>query len=150
MPREQVVAQINLDGLAHREGDLNGGMTDGELATIGAGRLSSAFGALVDDVARRQGVALDRKYDAVGQENHFYCRSDHYLYARYGIPSVFFTTAMFPGYHLQTDEAQYLDYVGMVRLTRFAGAVVRTTADLDRRPAVDPGKAFDPEGPCEQ
>ena len=42
-----------------------------------------------------------------------YCRSDHYNYARYGIPITFFTTGLHADYHQVTDEPQYIDYEHM-------------------------------------
>jgi hypothetical protein len=152
VPREAIVAQINLDGYGRRTpatGDIDGGVR-GDLAVIGAGRLSSELGAVVDRVAQRDGILLDRRYDAPGEPSQYYCRSDHYQYARWGIPSVFFTTGMYPAYHQLTDDAQYIDYAGMERLTRYAADLTLAVGDLPHRPALDPGRKADPYGVCAQ
>jgi hypothetical protein len=64
-------------------------------------------------------------------------RSDHYNYARFGIPIAFFTTALHQDYHRVTDEAQYVDYPHLTNITRFIRALVVDIADLDRKPVVD-------------
>ena len=54
--------------------------------------------------------------DANGHPQNIYCRSDHYEYARYGIPIVFFTTGGHSDYHQVTDEPQYIDYDRMAQV----------------------------------
>jgi len=39
------------------------------------------------------GFTLDYAFDKDGDPTNAYCRSDHYMYARYGIPVVFFSAA---------------------------------------------------------
>ena len=45
---------------------------------------------------------------------NIYC-SDHYDYARWGIPVVFFTTGLHGDYHQLTDEPRYIDCAHMAR-----------------------------------
>ena len=118
---------------------------------IGARRLSGELGDLVDRVNAEggHGLRFDLTYDADGHPDNYYCRSDHYMYARFGIPIAFFTTGSHPDYHQLTDEPQYIDFDKLARLTRFIGEVTRTVADLDDRPVVDKPKP-DPEGVCKQ
>jgi Zn-dependent M28 family amino/carboxypeptidase len=152
VPREAIIAEVNLDGVGQRvpvRGDVDGGV-QGDLAVIGAGRLSTSFAQLVDEVAQRDGIVFDRRYDAPGDPSDYYCRSDHMHYARFGIPSVFFTTGMYPAYHQLNDEAQYIDYAQLERVTRYVADLTMAVADLDRRPALDPGRTTDPYGPCKQ
>ena len=66
----------------------------GYLQLIGSRRLSTELGDLVEQVNRegRHGFQFDYTYDADGHPANYYCRSDHYMYARFGIPIAFFTT----------------------------------------------------------
>ena len=59
---------------------------------------------------------FDYQFDANGHPENIYCRSDHYNYARWGIPVVFFTTGLHGDYHQVTDEPQYIDYPHMARV----------------------------------
>jgi hypothetical protein len=92
---------------------------------------------------------FDYTLDANGHPENIYCRSDHYNYARYGIPVVFMTTGLHGDYHQPTDEPQYIDYAHMARIGRFVLNLTHRVADLDHRPVVDKPKP-DPMGTCKQ
>jgi hypothetical protein len=151
VPRDSIVAQINVDMIAR------GGATDvpaggpGYLEVIGSRRLSTELGDLAEAVNRdgRFGFSFNYEYDKNGHPDQYYCRSDHAMYARYGIPVAFFSTGNHRDYHQVTDEPQYLDYDKFARVTRFVGALATRVADLDHRVVVDKPKP-DPQAPCQQ
>ncbi len=118
---------------------------------VGSRRLSTEFGDLVEAVNRegKHGLAFDYSMDADGHPQNIYCRSDHYSYARYGIPVVFVTTGGHSDYHQVTDEAQYIDYAHMARVGNLVADVAQRVADLNHRVAVDKPKP-DPNGECRQ
>ena len=95
------------------------------------------------------GFGFDYQYDADNHPQQYYCRSDHYNYARYGIPVVFFSTGGPRDYHMPTDEPQYIDYDKLARVTMFIGEVGKAVANLDQRLVVDKPKP-DPAGECKQ
>jgi hypothetical protein len=151
VPRDSIVAHINLDMIGRGDADdLPGGGPD-YLQLIGSRRLSTELGALVEEVNRagNYGFVFDYTYDADGHPQQYYCRSDHYMYARYGIPVVFATTGNHRDYHMLTDEPQYLNYDKYARVTRFIAEVGKAVADRDRRPVVD-GPVTGPRGQCRQ
>ncbi|MGH7578581.1 MAG: M28 family peptidase, partial [Gemmatimonadales bacterium] len=121
------------------------------LQVIGSRRLSTELGSLIERVNTegKHGFDFDYTYDADGHPDNYYCRSDHYMYARYGIPIAFFTTGSHRDYHQLTDEPQYIDYDKLRRVTRLAGDIALAVADLDHRPVVDQPKP-DPNGLCKQ
>jgi hypothetical protein len=151
VPRDSIVAQINTDMMG-RGGPRSEATRDpAYLQVIGSRRLSTQLGDLTETVNRegRHGFTFDYSYDADGHPDNFYCRSDHYMYARYGIPIVFFSTGGHRDYHQVTDEIEYLDFEKYARVTKFVGAVAGRLANLDNRPVVDKPKP-DPEAPCQQ
>jgi hypothetical protein len=161
VPRDSIVAQVNVDmngrgasvdktGLT-MEGALIHGRDSGYVQLIGSRRLSTEFGDLVEDVntKTKAGIQLDYSLDADGHPQNIYCRSDHYMYARYGIPIVFFTTGGHRDYHQVTDEPQYLDFDQYRRVTQLIHDVALRVADLDHRVVVDKPKP-DPNGACRQ
>ena len=99
--------------------------------------------------AQKTPFTLDYIYDADGHPENVYCRSDHYNYARYGIPAVFLTTGLHGDYHQVTDEPQYIDYTHMARIGQLVYTLVDRVAGLDHRPVVDKPKP-DPAGACRQ
>ena len=87
--------------------------------------------------------------DANGHPQVIYCRSDHYEYARYGIPIIFFTTGGHADYHQVTDEPQTIDYGRMAQVANYVADLATHVANLDHRPVVDHPKP-DPHGNCVQ
>jgi hypothetical protein len=161
VPRDSIVAQVNVDMIGRgasdditgqtKEGALIHGRDSGYVQLIGSRRLSTEFGDLVEDVntKTKAGIQLDYSLDADGHPQNIYCRSDHYMYARYGIPIVFFTTGGHRDYHQVTDEPQYLDFDQYRRVTQLIHDVALRVADLDHRVVVDKPKP-DPNGACRQ
>jgi hypothetical protein len=145
------VAQINIDMIA-RGGPAdvpNGG--PGYLEVLGAKRLSTELGALVEQVNTegKFGFRFNYTFDAEGHPDQYYCRSDHANYARFGIPIVFFSTGSHRDYHQVTDEPEYLNYDKFARVVQYVGALTERVANLDHRLVVDQPKP-DPQAPCQQ
>jgi hypothetical protein len=118
---------------------------------IGSRRLSTELGDLIEQVnqSNKLGLAFDYSQDANGHPQNIYCRSDHYEYARYGIPIVFFTTGGHSDYHQVTDEPQYIDYGRMAQVATLVRDAAVAVANLDHRIVVDKPKP-DPKGRCVQ
>ena len=160
VPRDSIVAQLNMDMVgrgnawdvtgATKEGAVLHGSTD-YLQVIGSRRLSTELGDLVEKVNKtgKHNFAFDYSLDANGHPMNIYCRSDHYEYARYGIPIAFFTTGGHSDYHQLTDEPQYIDYPHMLRVAKLVSDAVMTVGNLDHRVVVDQAKP-NPKGVCQQ
>jgi hypothetical protein len=149
--RDSIVAQLNVDMIGRGSATDRPDGGPGYMQMIGSRRLSTELGDLIDRVNAEGGYGLkfDYTYDADGHPDNYYCRSDHYMYARFGIPIAFFTTGSHLDYHQLTDEPQYIDYDKMARVASLIDDVARTVADLDHRIVVDKPKP-DPEGVCKQ
>ena len=151
VPRDSIVTELNMDMIGRgRPDDVKGG-GPGYLQLIGSRRLSTELGDLVETVAKTESapIKFDYQFDANGHPQQYYCRSDHYEYARYGIPIVFFSTGGHRDYHQVTDEAQYIDYDQLARVATLVRDVAITAANLDHRLVVDKKKP-DPHGQCVQ
>ena len=151
VPRDSIVAQINIDMVGRgAAADLAAGSAR-YLQLVGSRRLSTELGDLTETVNRAEPTpfVLDYTFDANGHPENIYCRSDHYNYARYGIPVVFLTTGLHGDYHQVTDEPQYIDYPHMARVASFVHTLAERVAGLDHRPVVDKPKP-DPTGACRQ
>ncbi|MGD0993577.1 MAG: M28 family peptidase [Gemmatimonadales bacterium] len=160
VPRDSIVAQLNIDMIGRGDADDEVGRTkEGTpihggpdyLQLVGSRRLSTELGDLVETVNREghHGLAFDYSIDANGHPANIYCRSDHYSYARYGIPVVFFTTGIHSDYHQVTDEPEYIDYAHMARVASLIEDIAVHVADLDHRVVVDQPKP-DPNAACRQ
>ena len=160
VPRDAIVAQLNVDMVGRgAPADVTGETKAGEplhggpgyLQLVGSRRLSTELGDLMERVNAnaRYGFNFDYGMDANGHPQNIYCRSDHYEYARYGIPIVFMTTGGHSDYHQVTDEPQYIDYPHMAEIARYVKDAAMTIANLDHRIVVDKPRP-DPKGRCVQ
>jgi Zn-dependent M28 family amino/carboxypeptidase len=151
VPRDSIVTELNMDmiGRGGPHDEKNGG--PGYLQLIGSKRLSTELGDIVEDVGKHESLPFrfDYSYDANGHPQQYYCRSDHYEYARYGIPITFFSTGGHRDYHQVTDEPQYIDYQQLARVATLVYDVASRVANLDHRLVVDKPKP-DPHGQCRQ
>ena len=151
VPRDSIVANINIDMIGRGgAADVAGG-GPGYLQLIGARRLSTELGDIVEAEGRKFNPAFrfDYQFDANNHPQQFYCRSDHYMYARFGIPVVFMSTGGHAEYHQVTDEPQYLDYDQLARVSQLVFNTANAVANLDHRLVVDKPKP-DPNGRCVQ
>ena len=151
VPRQAIVAQLNTDMIGRgRLSDHAGGGPD-YLRVIGSRRLSTELGDLAERVntTGKHGFVFDYSYDVAGHPMNSYCRSDHYNYARFGIPIVYIGTGVQADYHMVSDEPQYIDYVNMARRASYMAELMVAVGNLGHRPVVDKPKP-DPLVPCRQ
>jgi len=151
VPRDSIVAEFDMDMVGRGDASDTPKGGPGYLEVVGSRRLSTELGSLVDTVAAHEPSPfhLNYEYDTPGNPLQYYCRADHYNYARYGIPSVSLSTGEHLDYHQVTDEAQYIDYPRLARVTTLVRDLALAAANLDHRPAVD-GPRQDPRAPCRQ
>ena len=151
VPVDSIVAEIDEDMIGRGTAwDLpKGGPT--YLEVVGARRLSNEFGDLLEAANAAQPVpfAFNYEFDVPGHPLQYYCRADHYSYARYGIPSVAFSRGEHLDYHQVTDEAQYIDYPDMLRVINMVHDAVLRIANLDHAPKLDHPRG-DPHAVCRQ
>lgn len=131
VPREAIVAQLNADMIARNHPD--------SILLVGSRRLSTELGDLVEAVNARQPrpFLVDYSWDRPGHPERIYCRSDHYSYARFGIPVTFFFAGLHEDYHRPSDEADRIDYDKLARAARLMGDVAVEVANRPERPTVD-------------
>jgi hypothetical protein len=160
VPRDSIVAQLNIDmvgrggpndvtGVTKAGEQIRGG--PGYVQLIGSRRLSTELGDIAERVNTEKSIGLkfDYSLDANGHPQNIYCRSDHYMYARYGIPIIFFTTGGHADYHQVTDEPQYIDYNRMEQIGKLVYEIAGDIGNLDHRVVVDKQKP-NPRGACQQ
>ena len=141
VPRDSIVAQINIDMIGRgRAKDLPGGGED-YLAVVGSQRLSADLGQAViaNNLKQPAPFRLDYRFDSTTVwpgYNNIYGRSDHFNYARFNIPIAFFFTGLHADYHERTDEPQYIDYPHYARITQYIHDLVVDVANRERRPAL--------------
>jgi peptidase M28-like protein len=144
VPLNQIVAQINIDmiGRSKKEGDTNprnSALTGPDAVyLIGSTMMSTELGEIVNAVNTSfLNLTLDTKYDDPKDPNRFFYRSDHYNYARKGIPIIFFFDGVHEDYHRPGDTADKIDYQKMEKVTRTIYMILWDIANRPMRLKVD-------------
>ncbi|HEU4884619.1 MAG TPA: M20/M25/M40 family metallo-hydrolase, partial [Longimicrobium sp.] len=151
VPRDSIVAVLNMDMVGHgRAEEVRNGGPYG-IQMIGSRRLSTELGDLIDALNARRTPPMtpDYSWDATGHPANRYCRSDHFMYARFGIPITYFSLGYHPHYHMVTDEPQYIDYDHSARVALFLHDIATEVANRPGRLIVN-GPRQDPNAPCRQ
>jgi Zn-dependent M28 family amino/carboxypeptidase len=129
---DSIVAQLNVDMIGRNEPD--------KLYVVGPKAApngqSRRLGAIVDSVNALQPspFPLDRSWDDANNPEQIYQRSDHYNYARHGIPIAFFTSGLHDDYHEVSDEADRIDYAKLARVSRLIFDVAQAVGNSVTRP----------------
>ena len=132
VPIDSIVAQIHADMIGRN--------ADSLLYVVGPiaapNNQSKRLGAIVDSVnaSLSPPFSISREMDNPNHPEHIYERSDHYNYARKGIPIVFLTTGLHDDYHKVSDEPRKIEYPKMARVTRLMVELGRAVANSPRRP----------------
>jgi peptidase M28-like protein len=149
---DSIVAEFDVDmiGRGAATDIAKGGPT--YLEVVGLRRLSNEFGDWVEAANAREPLpfVFNYEYDAPGHPEQYYCRADHYNYARYGIPSVSLSRGSHRDYHQVTDEPQYIDYPDYSRLVQMVLDAAAFVANAEHRPRLDAAKPSNPHVPCRQ
>ena len=132
VPIDSIVAQINADMIGRN--------ADSLLYVVGPvaapNNQSKRLGAILDSVNATLSppFAINREMDNPSHPEHIYERSDHYSYAKKGIPIVFLTTGLHDDYHKVSDDPRKIEYSKMARVTRLMVELGRAVANSPRRP----------------
>lgn len=118
VPREQVVAMINLDMIGRPK--------EGPALTLGGWGTASEWPEIVAAANAPLGVKLTTAAGGFGA-------SDHSSFYAADVPVLFFFTGAHEDYHRPTDDAPRLAYPAMARVVELAAAVVRETANRQQR-----------------
>jgi hypothetical protein len=136
VPLDSIIAQVNLDMVGRGTAlDTDGGGPR-YLQVLGSTRRSTSLWSLI---ARVNGNDSSSFSIDTADTQGLFCRSDHWSYARHGIPVAFLTTGLHIDYHAVSDESQYIDFAKLASVTRFTANVLRALAnERSRLPATSP------------
>jgi hypothetical protein len=132
VPIDSIVAQVNADMIGRNHPD--------SLYIVGPNAApngqSRVLGAVIDSVnqARERPFAVNREWDSPTHPEQIYYRSDHYNYARRGVPVVFLTTGLHADYHAVGDEVSKIDFDKFARVAALMYDSGRALANRPTRP----------------
>ena len=143
VPIGQIITQLNIDmiGRTRKENDRPANQSllkPGEVYLIGSKLMSAELGELSESVNKSYlNLAFNYKYDDPQDPERFFYRSDHYNYARKGIPIIFYFSGVHEDYHRPSDSVEKIDYQNMEKITRAIYATAWELANRATRPRVD-------------
>ncbi|HEY3013042.1 MAG TPA: M28 family peptidase [Gemmatimonadales bacterium] len=124
VPIDSMVADINMDLIGRNWPD----------SVIAVGLEQSDLGETLQRVVNAHPeLRMTPIPDRWPEERIFY-RSDHYNFARKGVPILFFTSGTHPDYHRPTDQPERIDGEKESRLVRLLFYLGATVANQARRP----------------
>ena len=130
------ITDINIDMIGRR--DKEHADTNNYVYLIGADRLSSDLNTICMEANNKYiKMDLDLKYNDPKDPNHFYERSDHYNFAKFGIPSVFLFNGVHADYHQKSDTPDKIEYDALAKRAKLAFTIAWELANRENRPVVD-------------
>jgi hypothetical protein len=150
----KIVANLNMDMIGRTKGP---GYTDsdpthvlvkpGDVLVVGPNISSDDLEKTIETVnGNYQKLGLDHFYDTTapdathdnlgppGRGQRIFYRSDHYNFAKMGIPIAFFTVGLHPDYHRPTDTPEKIDYKEIQVISKTVAAVGWVLATQPGRP----------------
>lgn len=144
VPLDRVVAQLNIDmiGRSKKDGDTNPANVrltgPNEVYVIGSKMMSTDLGNLSERVnSSFLNLAFNYKYDDPDDRERLFFRSDHFNYARKGVPIIFYFDGVHEDYHRPSDSVEKIDFQKMEKVARTVFATAEELADAASRPRVD-------------
>jgi hypothetical protein len=135
-PLAKTVADINIDMIG-RHDELHNDSSN-YVYLIGSDYLSTDLYNICETVNTKYvNILLDYKFNDRADPNRFYYRSDHYNFAKNGIPSVFLFSGVHADYHKATDEVDRIEFDALEKRTRLAFVIAWELANRENRPVVD-------------
>jgi Zn-dependent M28 family amino/carboxypeptidase len=101
---------------------------------VGSKRLSRDLHEVV--IAANRHVNFTFEYD----EESVYTRSDHYSFARKGIPIAFFFSGFHPDYHQATDTVEKINFEKLANTAKLVYLTAFAVADREQRLAMNEKK----------
>jgi Peptidase family M28 len=135
-PLANTITDINIDMIGRRD-ELHNATND-YVYIIGSDYLSTDLFNAVEE-ANKESVKtmLDYKFNDRKDPNRFYYRSDHYNFAKHGIPSVFLFNGVHADYHQASDEPNKIEYDALQKRAQLAFSIAWKLANAKNRPVVD-------------
>lgn len=140
VPLDKMVVDLNIDmiGRSKPAGDQDPKdqhLTDANsVYLVGSNRISPELHQISEQTNQQfQKMKLDYYYNDPENPERIYYRSDHWNYAKHGIPIIFYFSGTHVDYHRPTDTIDKIDFEKMTHVTRLVFETGWRIANLDHR-----------------
>ncbi|MEM9886167.1 MAG: M28 family peptidase [Bacteroidota bacterium] len=135
-PLENTVANINVDMVGRV--DKKYAKNPNYIYVIGSDRLSTELHEINETANKTYtNLVLDYTYNDDNDPNRYYYRSDHYNFAKKGIPAIFYFNGTHEDYHRSTDTVEKINFEKMEKIGKLVFYTTWELANRDKRIVVD-------------
>lgn len=135
-PLESTVADLNIDMIGRTDSAHAHGAP--YVYIIGSDRLSTELHRINEAAnATYTHLELDNTFNAADDPNRFYYRSDHYNFAKHGVPVIFYFSGVHEDYHQPGDEVDKIRFDLLQQRARLVFYTAWELAGREQRIVVD-------------
>jgi peptidase M28-like protein len=138
VPLDKIVADLNIDMIGRSKAPQDHEKADEHLSDantvylVGADRISKELNEISEQTnADYQKLNISYYYNDPDNPERIYFRSDHWNYAKHGIPVIFYFDGIHVDYHKPTDTVDKIDFTKMTQITRLVFETGWRLANLD-------------------
>lgn len=138
-PLANTITDLNIDMIGRVGFDYIGKPDSANYVyTIGSAMLSKELHQINEDANNKYiHIDQDYKYDDLNDPNRFYYRSDHYNFAKHGVPIIFYFNGVHADYHQVSDEVSKINFPLLAKRAQLVFYTGWELANRDKRPVVD-------------
>lgn len=140
VPLDKMVVDLNIDMIGRSKPPGDHEPADEHLTgpnavyVVGSNRISKELDQISRETNEQfQKMDLDYYYNDPSNPERIYYRSDHWNYAKHGIPIIFYFTGTHVDYHRPTDTIDKINFNKMTEITRLIFETGWRIANLDHR-----------------
>lgn len=138
-PLKNTVCDLNIDMIGRL--DVKHEKNPDYIYLIGSDKLSSTLHNISENANKTYtNLELDYTYNDEKDRNRFYYRSDHYNFAKNGIPVIFYFNGVHADYHKETDEIEKINFDKMGKISHLVFFTAWELANRNERIRVDAKK----------
>ena len=137
-PLEDTVTNLNLDMIGRTDPTREGKNRE-YIYIIGSDHDSQDLHNLSEKTnSETVNIDLDYRFNAKDDPQRFYYRSDHYNFAKNGIPIIFYFSGTHPDYHMPSDTPDKIEYDLLELRSRLVFYTAWNIANREERIVLDP------------
>ena len=138
LPLEKTICNLNVDMIGRKDVDHKDA---NYVYLIGSDKLSSRLHQISETANNKYTqLQLDYTYNNPDDPNRFYYRSDHYNFAKKGIPVIFYFSGVHEDYHKPGDDPEKIMYGKMSRIAKLIFHTAWEAANIEGGLPVDSNK----------
>ncbi len=136
IPLKNIVCNLNIDMIGRS--DMAHKNVENYVYLIGSDRLSSKLHEVSEATNKEHdNLELNYTFNSENDPNQFYYRSDHYNFAKNGIPVIFYFRGVHPDYHQPGDDVEKIEFEALKKVAQLVFYTCWKVANMAERIKAD-------------